>query len=83
MRSAYDLVLVDCASPAIAPVVTPIIRDFDGVIVVVRRDRETRAAVQKLREQICLLGGTITGNLFTFAQPRRDAPSARVIPGVS
>jgi hypothetical protein len=56
-------------------VVTPIIRDSD--IVVVRRDRETRAAVQKLREQICLPGGTITGNLFTFAQPRRDAPSAR------
>ena len=53
MRSASDLVLVDCASPAIAPVVTPIIRDSDGVIVVVRRDRETRAAVQKLREQIC------------------------------
>jgi hypothetical protein len=82
MRSAYDLVLVDCASPAIAPGVTPIIRDSDGVIVVVRRDRETRA-VQKLREQIGLLGGTITGYLFTFAQPQRDAPTRAVIPGVS
>jgi Mrp family chromosome partitioning ATPase len=82
MRSAYDLVLVDCASPAIAPEVTPIIRESDGVVVVVRRDREIRA-VHKLREQIGLLGGTITGYLFTFAQPRRDAPKRAVIPGVS
>ncbi|SDW33396.1 Chromosome partitioning ATPase, Mrp family, contains Fe-S cluster [Amycolatopsis xylanica] len=73
MRSAYDLVLIDCASPAIAPEVTPLIRESDGVVVVVRRDRETRA-VHRLREQIGLLGGTITGYLFTFAKPRRDAP---------
>jgi succinoglycan biosynthesis transport protein ExoP len=58
-------------------VVTPIIRDSDGVIVVVRRDRETRAAVQKLREQICPARRHDYRNLFTFAQPRRDAPSAR------
>ena len=76
MRSASDLVLVDCASPTIAPGVTPIIRDSDGVIVVVRRDRETRA-VQKLREQICPARRHDYRNLFTFAQPRRDAPSAR------
>jgi len=80
MRSAYDLVLVDCASPAIAPEVTPIIRESDGVVVVVRRNRETRA-VHKLREQIGLLGGTITGYLFTFARPRRDAPKRAVLPG--
>ncbi|MFD8496742.1 cell shape-determining protein [Amycolatopsis sp. NPDC059657] len=73
MRSAYDLVLIDCASPAIAPEVTPLIRESDGVVVVVRRDRETRA-VHRLREQIGLLGGAITGYLFTFAKARRDAP---------
>ncbi|HEV7977711.1 AAA family ATPase [Amycolatopsis sp.] len=79
MRSAYDLVLVDCASPSIAPEVTPIIRESDGVVVVVRRDRETRA-VHKLRQQIGLLGGVITGYLFTFARARRDAPKRAVHP---
>lgn len=80
MRTAYDLVLVDCASPAIAPEVTPIIRESDGVVVVVRRNRETRA-VHKLREQIGLLGGTITGYLFTFARPQRDSPKRAVAQG--
>lgn len=73
MRTSYDLVLVDCASPAIAPEVTPIIRESDGVVVVVRRERETRA-VHRLREQIGLLGGSIAGYLFTFGRPTRDAP---------
>ncbi|MCU1682738.1 MAG: cell shape-determining protein [Amycolatopsis sp.] len=80
MRTTYDLVLVDCASPDIAPEVSPIIRESDGVVVVVRRGRETQA-VHRLREQIGLLGGTIAGYLFTFARPKRDAPK-RAVPVV-
>ncbi|WP_179956957.1 cell shape-determining protein [Amycolatopsis anabasis] len=79
MRTAYDLVLVDCASPSIAPEVTPIIRESDGVVVVVRRDRESRS-VHRLREQIRLLGGSVIGYLFTFARPQRDMPRRAIMP---
>ncbi|WP_020672573.1 AAA family ATPase [Amycolatopsis nigrescens] len=79
MRSAYDLVLVDCPSPSIAPEVTPVIRESDGVVVVVRRDRETRS-VHRLRQQVRLLGGSIIGYLFTFARPQRDTPHRAVLP---
>jgi succinoglycan biosynthesis transport protein ExoP len=80
MRTSYDLVLVDCASPDIAPEVAPIIRESDGVVVIVRRGRETKA-VHRLREQIGLLGGSVVGYLFTFARPKRDAPK-RAVPVV-
>jgi succinoglycan biosynthesis transport protein ExoP len=80
LRTAYDLVLVDCASPSIAPEVTPILRESDGVVVVVRRDRESRA-VHRLREQIRLLGGSIKGYLFTFARPQRGAPRRGAVAG--
>jgi Mrp family chromosome partitioning ATPase len=82
MRSAYDLVLVDCAQPAVAPEITSIITESDGVVLVVRRDRDTRS-VHKLREQIRLLGGTITGYLFTFARSKHGTPRRAGIPARS
>lgn len=77
MRSAYDLVLIDTASPSTAPEVTPVIKESDGVVVVVRRDREARL-VHRLREQIRLLGGQVAGYLFTFARPQPDTPHRAV-----
>ncbi|SFQ52127.1 Chromosome partitioning ATPase, Mrp family, contains Fe-S cluster [Amycolatopsis arida] len=73
MRAGYDLVLVDSPPPAIAPEVTPLVRESDGVVVVVRRDRETRV-VHRLRDQVRLLGGAIIGYLFTFVPPRSETP---------
>ncbi|WP_216206170.1 cellulose synthase operon protein YhjQ/BcsQ [Amycolatopsis aidingensis] len=80
MRGGYDLVLIDAPSPGIAPEVTPLVRESDGVVVVVARDRHTRA-LRKLRDQITLLGGTINGYLFTFARPRTDTPRRKVFGG--
>lgn len=78
MRAHYDLVLVDSAPLTAAPEITPIIRQSDGVVVVVRRNGTIRA-LRKLREQLKLFGGSITGFVFTFADstsvsPRDAAP---------
>ncbi|MGH3621591.1 MAG: AAA family ATPase, partial [Sciscionella sp.] len=72
MRAHYDLVLVDSAPLTAAPEITPIIRQSDGVIVVLRRNGTVRS-LRKLREQLKLFGGSITGFVFTFAEPTRDS----------
>jgi Mrp family chromosome partitioning ATPase/capsular polysaccharide biosynthesis protein len=74
MRSQYDLVLVDSAPLTGAPEITPIIRQSDGVVVVVRRNSKVRS-LSKLREQLKLFGGTIAGYVFTFAGQGGSLPS--------
>lgn len=79
MRSQFDLVLVDSAPLTAAPELTPIIRQSDGVVVVVRRNSTVRS-LRKLRDQLKLFGGKVSGFVFTFAGPGSGTPSEQPAP---
>ncbi|MFI0469776.1 MULTISPECIES: polysaccharide biosynthesis tyrosine autokinase [Saccharopolyspora] len=66
MRSRYDLVLVDLPPLMTQPETTSLISASDGVVVTVRRDGDL-GSLRRLREQLQLFGGTITGYVLTFA----------------
>ncbi|CAM02461.1 Mrp family chromosome partitioning ATPase [Saccharopolyspora erythraea NRRL 2338] len=79
MRARYDLVLVDLPPLSSQPETTSLIGVSDGVLVTVRREGDLRS-LRKLRGQIHLFGGTITGYVLTFtgADPTRRAAEPAV-----
>ncbi|MBB5158566.1 AAA family ATPase [Saccharopolyspora phatthalungensis] len=66
MRTRYDLVLVDLPPLISQPETSSLIGVSDGVVVTVRRDGDL-GSLRRLREQLHLFGGTITGYVLTFA----------------
>ncbi|GAA2795912.1 AAA family ATPase [Saccharopolyspora taberi] len=81
MRAHYDLVLVDLPPLIAQPETTPLVGASDGVVVTVRRDGDL-GSLRRLREQLHLFGGTITGYVLTFAgsAPARGAEPAEPAP---
>lgn len=69
MRAEFDLVLVDSPTPASAPEAGAILRGSDAAIVVVRRDADV-AGVNRLSEQVRMVGASIAGYVLTFASRR-------------
>ncbi|SNR52056.1 Chromosome partitioning ATPase, Mrp family, contains Fe-S cluster [Haloechinothrix alba] len=68
LRSGYDMVLVDTSAPDVAPESTPLLREADGVVITVRHGSSTDELL-RLRDQIQMIGGSIAGYVFTFANP--------------
>lgn len=84
LRGAYDLVLLDVPPLDSAPEISALVPAADAVVLAVSRDRSV-ASVRRTRERIRLLGGSVTGCLFTFARPAGTsatgpAPSAPYSP---
>lgn len=69
-RADFDFVLIDSAAPSTAPEISTLVRASDSVLLVVRHDTEAKEP-RRLREQIRLLGGSIAGYVYTFAERRR------------
>lgn len=69
MRAEFDIVLVDTPTPASAPEAGAIVRRSDAAIVVVRQNADA-AGLQRLGEQVRMVGGNIAGYVLTFADRR-------------
>lgn len=70
VRADFDFVLIDSAAPSSAPEISTLVRASDAVLLVVRHDSDAKEP-RRLREQIRLLGGSIAGYVYTFAERRR------------
>jgi capsular exopolysaccharide synthesis family protein len=69
LHETYDLVVVDSSPVTVVPDSIPILREVDGVLVVMRESRSTTAGARRLRDQLTHLGVTPLGLVMNGTPP--------------
>ena len=68
----YDYVIIDTPPLNVVSDALPIIRESDGVVIVVRANGSTHPEVQKVMESLEFIDAKVLGFIYNFAEDKRS-----------
>ena len=71
----YDYVIIDTPPLNVVSDALPIIRESDGVVIVVRANGSTHPEVQKVMESLEFIDAKVLGFIYNFAEDKRSCYS--------
>ena len=72
IRKVYDYVIIDTPPLNVVSDALPIIRESDGVVIVVRANGSTHPEVQKVMESLEFIDAKVLGFIYNFAEDKRS-----------